>query len=41
MRLNKRWWLLAVLAGLLGLFFAFDLGHFLSLNTIKARQSDL
>ncbi len=41
MRLNKRWWLLVVMAGLLALFFAFDLGRFLSLDAVKASQADL
>lgn len=41
MRPSKRWWLLGVLALLLSLFFAFDLGRFLSLSTIKSSQSDL
>ena len=41
MRLDKRWWLLVVLAGLLALFFGFDLGRFLSLAAIKSSQADL
>ena len=41
MRLDKRWWLLVVLVGLLLLFHLFDLGRFLSLATIKSSQADL
>jgi len=41
MRLDKRWWLLLVLAGLLALFFALDLGRFLSLAAVKSSQADL
>ena len=41
MRLDKRWWLLAVFVVLAGLFFAFDLGHLLTLASIKSRQADL
>jgi pyruvate/2-oxoglutarate dehydrogenase complex dihydrolipoamide dehydrogenase (E3) component/uncharacterized membrane protein YdjX (TVP38/TMEM64 family) len=41
MRVDKRWWLLAALAVLLAVFFALDLGRFLSLASIQARQADL
>ncbi|TAL66392.1 MAG: pyridine nucleotide-disulfide oxidoreductase [Burkholderiaceae bacterium] len=41
MRLDKRWWVVVVLAGLVAAFFAFDLGHYLSLETIKGRQAEL
>ena len=41
MRLDKRWWLLVVLAALLALFFGLDLGRFLSLAAIKNSQADL
>ncbi len=41
MRLDKRWWLLVVLAGLLALYFGLDLGRFLSLAAVKSRQADL
>ncbi|MDP1691333.1 MAG: FAD-dependent oxidoreductase [Burkholderiaceae bacterium] len=41
MRLDKRWWLLVMLAGLLALYFGFDLGRFLSLAAIKSSQADL
>ncbi len=41
MRLDKRWWLLVVLAGLLALFFGLDLGRFLSLAAVKSSQADL
>ena len=41
MRLDKRWWLLVVLAGLLVLFFGLDLGRFLSLAAVKSSQADL
>lgn len=41
MRLNKRWWVLIALAGLLALFFALDLGRFLSLAAVKASQAQL
>ncbi len=40
-RLDKRWWLLLALAALLVVFFALDLGRFLSLATIKNSQADL
>ena len=41
MRLDKRWWVVVVLAGLVAAFFAFDLKHYLSLATIKSRQAEL
>ncbi|MDE2082777.1 MAG: FAD-dependent oxidoreductase [Burkholderiales bacterium] len=41
MRLDKRWWVLAVLGGLLALFFGLDLGRFLSLAAVKSSQADL
>ena len=41
MRLDKRWWVLLVVVGLAGLFFAFDIGHLLSLATVKARHAEL
>ena len=40
MLLNKRWCLLLLL-GLVGLFFALDLGQYLNLGTIKQRQAAL
>lgn len=41
MHLDKRWWVVVVLAGLAAAFVAFDLGHYLSLETIKSRQAEL
>ena len=41
MRLDKRWLALAVLVAALVLFFAFDLGQYLSLEAIKTRQAQL
>ncbi len=41
MRLDKRWWLVLVLLGAIALFYAFDLGRFLSLETIKSSQADV
>jgi len=41
MRLDKRWGLLLGLAGLLALFFGFDLGRFLSLAALQGHQADL
>jgi len=41
MRLDKRWWVLVVLVGLLALFFGLDLSRFLSLAAIKSSQADL
>lgn len=39
--MNKRWWLLVFLLVLIGLFFAFDLGRFFSLEVLKANQDEL
>ena len=39
--MNKRWWLLVALAGLVAVFFALDLGRYLSLAAIKTSQADL
>ncbi len=41
MRLDKRWLALGVLVAAVVLFFAFDLGQYLNLDTIKARQAQL
>ncbi|MDE2396716.1 MAG: FAD-dependent oxidoreductase [Burkholderiales bacterium] len=41
MRLDKRWWVVVVLGGLLALFFGLDLGRFLSLAAIKSSQAQL
>jgi pyruvate/2-oxoglutarate dehydrogenase complex dihydrolipoamide dehydrogenase (E3) component/uncharacterized membrane protein YdjX (TVP38/TMEM64 family) len=41
MRVDKRGWLLAALVVVLAVFFALDLGRFLSLAAIQARQADL
>ena len=41
MRVDKRWGLLAAAGVLAILFFALDLGHLLTLSTIKSRQADL
>jgi len=41
MRLDKRWVVVAAGLALVGLFFALDLGHFLSLDNIKRHQADL
>ena len=41
MHVDKRWWFVVLLLVLVGLFFAFDLGHYLNLATIKSRQADL
>lgn len=41
MRLDKRWWLLLAMVGLVALFFALDLGRFLSLAAIKNSQAQL
>jgi hypothetical protein len=41
MRIDKRWWFLIVLLGLVVLFFALDLQRFLSLEAIKDGQADL
>ncbi len=39
--MNKRWWLLGFLLVLIGLFFAFDLGRFFSLEALKASHGAL
>ena len=39
--MNKRGWLLGFLLMLIGLFFAFDLEHFLSLEVLKASHDEL
>ena len=41
MRLDKRWYLVLGLLLVIAAFYAFDLGRFLSLAAIKARQADL
>ena len=41
MRLDKRWLALGVLGAAVVLFFALDLGQYLHLDTIKARQAQL
>lgn len=41
MRLHKRWWLVVMVGLLMGLFVLFDLGHVLSLASIKSRQAEL
>lgn len=41
MRLNKRWLALGVLLAAVLLFFALDLGQYLNLDAIKARQAQL
>ena len=41
MRLDKRWLALGVLVAAVVLFFAFDLGQYLNLDTINARQAQL
>ena len=41
MRVDKRWWFVVLLLALVGLFFAFDLGQYLNLASIKSRQADL
>jgi pyruvate/2-oxoglutarate dehydrogenase complex dihydrolipoamide dehydrogenase (E3) component/uncharacterized membrane protein YdjX (TVP38/TMEM64 family) len=41
MRIDKRWLFAVLLLILIGLFFAFDLGQYLNLATIKSRQADL
>lgn len=38
--MNKRWWLLGFLLVLIGLFFAFDLGRFFSLDALKVSQHE-
>ena len=37
----KHWWLLILLAVLAGLFFAFDLGRFLSFESLKSSRDEL
>ena len=37
----KHWWLFILLMMLAGLFFAFDLGHFLSLEALKSSRDEL
>ncbi len=39
--MKQRWWMLALIGLLIGLFFAFDLGRFLSLEALKASHEDL
>lgn len=41
MRLDKRWLTVAVLVAAAALFYAFDLGQYLNLEAIKARQAQL
>jgi len=41
MRVDKRGWFVVLLLALVGLFFAFDLGQYLNLATIKSRQAEL
>ena len=41
MRVDKRWWFVMLVLALVGLFFAFNLGQYLSLATIKSRQAEL
>ena len=41
MRVDKRWWFVVLLLAGVGLFFAFDLGQYLNLATIKSRQAEL
>jgi pyruvate/2-oxoglutarate dehydrogenase complex dihydrolipoamide dehydrogenase (E3) component/uncharacterized membrane protein YdjX (TVP38/TMEM64 family) len=41
MRVDKRWFFAVLLLVLIGLFFAFDLGQYLNLTTIKSRQAEL
>ncbi|KQP23102.1 FAD-dependent oxidoreductase [Pseudorhodoferax sp. Leaf267] len=41
MRLDKRWWLLLALLAGITLFFAFDLGQYLNLATLKRHQATL
>ncbi|WP_085316119.1 FAD-dependent oxidoreductase [Derxia lacustris] len=41
MRLDKRWWFVVLLGLVFALFFAFDLGRFLSLAAIKDSQAGL
>jgi len=39
--MKKRWWILALLGLLIGLFFIFDLGRFFSLEALKESHYDL
>lgn len=39
--MKNRWWILALLGLLMGLFFIFDLGHFFSLEALKESHNDL
>lgn len=39
--MKNRWWILALLGLLIGLFFVFDLGRFLSLEALKESHNDL
>ena len=41
MHIDKRWWFAVLLLALAGLYFAFDLGQYLNLATIKSRQAEL
>ncbi len=41
MPVDERWWFVVLLLTLVGLFFAFDLGPYLNLATIKSRQAEL
>ena len=41
MRLDKRWWFVIAVSGLVATFYALDLGRFLNLATIKNIQADL
>lgn len=39
--MKRRWWILVLLGLLVGLFFIFDLGRFLSLEVLKERHDEL
>ncbi|GJL74554.1 FAD-dependent oxidoreductase [Nitrosomonas sp.] len=39
--MKLRWWILILLGLMIGLFFAFDLHHFFSLETLKTRHEEL
>jgi pyruvate/2-oxoglutarate dehydrogenase complex dihydrolipoamide dehydrogenase (E3) component/uncharacterized membrane protein YdjX (TVP38/TMEM64 family) len=41
MRSDRRWWLLLILAALACVLYVLDIGRFLNLNQLKARQADL
>ncbi len=41
MRLDKRWWLVILLVGVLAIYFTLDLGRFLNLATIKSNQAQI